>query len=288
MKRVGLALGGGGAKGMAHIPLLEVFDEMGVVPSVISGTSIGAIIGAFYASGLSAKQIKAVFDEHVADKDETWLEAIRDREISRTLKFFDVDLRHGGLLKGDKIVRRFGELLSVDSFDELKIPLKIVAADYYKSEEVVIESGDLLSAIRASMGLPGIFTPVKRDDRILIDGGAVNPVPYDLLDDVDIVVAIDILGEVPHDDKGKPNMIDAVLNTITIMQRAILDAKMEMNPPDIYLKLDTTDVDLLDFPKGKELFNRCGEARKSLRHQLAKALQVPESKQPFWKRLGSK
>lgn len=285
MKTVGLALGGGGAKGMAHLPMLDVLDEMGVVPSVISGTSIGAVIGAFYASGLSAVEIREIFDEYILDKDESWFEAIRDRELSRTLKFFDLDLRHGGLLRGDKIVRRFEELLRVKTFEELSIPLRIVATDYYEASEVVLDSGDLLSAIRASMGLPGIFTPIEREGHILIDGGAVNPVPYDLLGDVDIVIAIDILGDVPHDDKGKPNMIDAVLNTITILQRSILRTKLETHPPDIYLRLDTTDVDLLDFPKGKRLFDRCGEQRVLLQKQLSEALREEEKKPSFWRRL---
>jgi len=281
MKKVGLALGGGGAKGLAHIPVLEVFDEMGIVPTRIAGTSIGAIIGALYASGMRGAEIRKSVDELIRDKDESLLETIRDREISRTLKFFDVDLRHGGLLRGDRVLKLFEKLLKVNTFEELKIPLSIIATDYYKASEVVLEKGDLLSAIRASMGLPGVFTPIEREGKILIDGGAVNPVPYDVLLDMDVVVAVDVTGGVPLDKKGKPNMFDAVLNTFTIMQRTMIDEKLELVPPDIYLKVDTTDIELLGFSEGKELFERCEETCTRLRSQLEAALGEPAKKGLF-------
>ena len=151
---IGLALGGGGARGLCHIAFLKVFDELGIRPKVISGTSIGAVIGSFYAAGLSADEMTNL------------LERVGFVELT---KMMDLNiLSDTALLKGKGVEEFIEENLPVNTFNECRIPLKIVAADFWKREQVIFESGDLIEAIRASMSLPAVFEPVKHEQRVLI------------------------------------------------------------------------------------------------------------------------
>ncbi len=194
--RIGLALGGGGAKGLAHIPILEVLDELGVRPSAIAGTSIGAVIGALYASGVKGREIREGIHEMVFSEGKGEHRALDlPRGLRQILDLIDLDLGSGGLLRGEKFLERIYEDVRARSFEELQTPLKVVATEFWTREEVVFESGELLPAVRASMSLPVLFSPVVRGHRVLMDGGAVNPVPYDLLlDECDFTIAVDVAG----------------------------------------------------------------------------------------------
>lgn len=273
MPKVGLALGGGGARGLAHILLLEQLDDFGVKVDRIAGTSIGAVVGAMYASGKSGSEIREVIEELTMQQADSLKKLWKKRKESfKWVKFFDLNLRGGGILRGDKFIDFLGEEIHASSFDELEIPLKVVATDFYTSEQVVLEEGDLLSAVKASMGLPGVFTPVQRDGHVLMDGGGVNPLPHDLLDDCDVTIAFDVMGYHDGDPDEPPNVFEAVLETFKIMQRSIIAAKRELSPPTIYVKPDISGVDLLEFHKIDKIFEQAGPAVKNLREQLEEHL----------------
>ncbi len=273
MKRVGLALGGGGAKGLAHIPMLEVFDELGIRPHRMSGTSIGSIIGALYASGISGQRIREGVDRMVISKGDSFKQALKKKDVLKWLEFLDIEFGNRGMFKGDKFIEFLYASMGADSFDDLEIPLKVVATDYWSSEQVVLDSGPLLPAVKASMGLPGVFTPVKIDNRVLIDGGGVNPVPHDLLDDCDVTVAIDVMGNLQNTKGKAPNVFRAVLGTFDIMQNSIIAEKMKQHPPDIYIKPDIVGVDILEFFKAEDVYRQTAPAAEELRKALEDVLE---------------
>ena len=279
MKKIGLALGGGGAKGLAHILMLEVFDELGICPHRISGTSIGAVIGALYASGTSGKQIREKVRSMIVSKEEFFRDALKRKDVFRWIKFLDVELGRGGLFKGEKFMEYLYAAIGVSTFEELKIPLKIVAADFWKSGQVIFDSGELLPAVKASMGLPGIFTPAVINDRILIDGGSVNPLPYDILGDCDITVAVDVMGHMRSQGKHKmPNLFRVISGTFDIMQNSIIAEKLKKNPPDIYIKPGITGVDILEFYKAEEIYLQSAPAAYELRERLQLLLESGHEK----------
>ena len=140
MKKIGLALGGGGARGLAHIPMLEVFDELGIRPHRIAGTSIGAVMGALYASGISGAEIRAGVHSMLKSPDESFRKVLQRKGSFKWLQFLDVEFGHGGLLKGDKFIDFLYEAMRVSRFEDLRIPLNVVATDFYSSEQVVILS----------------------------------------------------------------------------------------------------------------------------------------------------
>ena len=242
MKKIGLALGGGGAKGLCHIAFLKVLDEMGVRPAVISGTSIGAVIAGFYAAGVSGAQLEQVV------KDMGFM------DLYKMLLDFSI-LSNSAIYKGKGVEDFLARVIPAQTFAETKIPLKIVATDFWNRREVVLASGSLITAIRASIAVPALFEPVQLDGKILIDGGAVNPLPYDLLRrECDVTIAIDVSGEktfAPEDPV--PNMVENILSTFQIMQASIVAAKKEVSPPDIYVKPALTNIRVLDFYRYKEI-----------------------------------
>jgi NTE family protein len=273
MKKIGLALGGGGAKGLAHIPLLETLDEMGVRPHMISGTSIGAIMGAIYASGISGADIRKGVSRLLISKEDSLKDVLTQKELLRWFDFIDPDFGRGGLFKGERFLRYLFDLTQKTTFDELEIPLKIVATDYWTSDEVVMETGDLISAVKASMSLPGIFTPVERDGLILIDGGGVNPVPYNLLTETcDIVIAIDVLGKRMPGKHKMPWKFDAVISTFQIMQESIVAEKLGRQRPDIYIKPEIDNVEILEFFKVDKIYEQTKPAQAQLREALEKVM----------------
>jgi NTE family protein len=274
--RLGLALGGGGARGLAHIPILELLDEMRIRPCCIAGTSIGAVMGALYASGLSGSEIRSLVRETIISKSDSPLEIFKD--IKRLIKFLDIDFMGPGIFKGDSIMKYLYDAIEIEDFDKLEIPLKVVTTDFWASRQVVISSGNLLQGVKASMGLPGLFTPVKYGDRILIDGGGVNPVPWDVLDECDVIVAVDVLGYAESVSDSPPNAVKAVLNMFDIMQKSIVEARIESNGPDIYIKPEIKNIGILEFNRAEEMY-ACAEASRSeLKEKLMKYYpEIPSS-----------
>jgi len=272
-KRIGLALGGGGARGLCHIAFLEALDEMGIRVSMISGTSIGSLIGAFYASGFSGSVIRER------------LNSIRFKDIIEM-----VDLKLFGtksLVKGQGVKEFLQKNLPVHTFDELKIPLKIVATDFWAQKQVILEKGDLASAVMASICIPAVFEPVLIDRHILVDGGIANNVPFDILKEHNrIIVAIDVAGsgEVPEGAK-KPHIVENLMLSFEILQKALLDEKLKYNRPDILVKPSLKDIGILEFHKSKEILASVENDVIQFKRDLEDLFKAKESPKTFWQRL---
>jgi NTE family protein len=268
--RVGIALGGGGAKGLAHIPMLEVLDELGITPYRIAGTSIGAIIGCLYASGMSGSAIRKLVGNLTVSDKKSWLESLFSKDFWRGIELIEPRLGQGGLIDSDAFIAFLHEKIHVSRFNQLKIPLSIVATDFWEREQVVFDSGDLMIAVKASMAVPGLFNPVKYKNRVLVDGGLVNPVPYDLLlKDCDLVIAIDVLGHRTPDTNNGPSYFETMFNAFQIMQAATMHEKLQNHQPDIYIKPDLHDIRVLDFYKAEEIYRQAESSRKNLYRSLS-------------------
>jgi len=264
---IGLALGGGGAKGLAHISMLEVIDEFGIKPSRIAGTSIGAIVGLLYASGISAKALR----EEIQSVSHVEKNGFSDRimTIVNWLPLVEVNWKGGSLLKVDTFLDDLMDHVKVSTFEELRMPLKVVAADFWSRDEVVFESGDIRSAVHASMALPGVFEPAIVDGRVLVDGGVTNPLPYDLImDECDVTIAIDVMGNRTESAGLVPSLPESIFNTFQIMQNSILRQKIAVRPPDIYIRPDIVDILMLEFYEGEKIFAQAGAAADQLRREL--------------------
>jgi NTE family protein len=267
--RIGLALGGGGARGLAHIPIVEVLDELALRPACLAGSSMGAVIGLLYAAGKSGAQIKRLIDDFVVRESESPFEALRRFENFRWMEFLDPDLGNGGLLSGGKFVDYLQQAIQRTRFEELQIPLKIVAADFWNRTQVVFERGELAPALQASIAIPGLFTPVIHEGRALVDGSAVNPVPYDLLQDAcDTIIAVDVQGTWTPSDDLRPSLFDAAMGSSLIMQEAMVRARLRNRPPTIYVKPQLRDIRVLDFDKADTIYAQTTSARESLRQRL--------------------
>ena len=273
MRKLGVALGGGSAKGLAHIPLLEVIDEFGLKPHQIAGTSIGAVIGVLYASGYTGQEIREGINQMSFIEGDNITEVLARKDIFKWFDYIDIDWKGGALLKADKFLTDLMKDIKGSAFEDLKYPLKVVASDFWKRKQVVFESGELRPAIHASMALPGIFTPVVINDQVLVDGGAVNPVPYDLLDECDIVIAVDVMGNRTESNDLIPTFSEAVFNTFQIMQASILKQKLTDHPPDIYIAPEIVDIKMLEFYKANQIFKQAKPAKDLLRREFEKFLE---------------
>ena len=258
MKKFGLCLGGGGARGLCHIAFLKVLDELQLQPCMVSGSSMGAIIGAFYCAGFSGKEIEDLLHE------------IGLKEIQKMLDF--ALLSRSSLIKGKGVEKFLREKLPVKEFSELEIPLKIVATDFWRESMVVFDKGKLVPAIRASISIPALFDPVIINDAVLIDGGVFNNLPYDILhEECKYVVAIDVSGSRSIPEKlKKPNWLDNIFSTLNIMQQAIVDYQMKIKEPDIYIKPELKDFGILEFDKAEQILESVKDDVEQFRHKLKK------------------
>lgn len=268
--KVGIALGGGGVRGLAHIPILQVLDDLQVRPAVISGTSMGAIIGALYASGMSAREIRDMVTGHLILSDDSWRDVIEKRAaLLELVHAFKPAFSVSGLANAPGILNFLLSEIKANSFEDLQIPLLVVAADYWSAEEVVFDKGNLLPALQASMAVPGVFSPVCLEGRVLVDGGAVNLVPYDLLTPrADFIIAVNVDRVRTAGEPEIPNALEAVLGTFDIMQEAMLADKLKRLKPDVYVWPQIRDVRMLDFGKIEEVFAQAAPAAEELRKEL--------------------
>jgi NTE family protein len=267
---VGLALGGGGARGIAHILMLEVFDELGIKPSVIAGTSIGALYGAAYASGLSAKQIRAYTDETLGRRFDLarQLFAARSEPVNRLLRFVPV---RNSLLNPAALLDLIYPGHVAKDFADLVIPLKIVATDLASHEARVLTSGPLRSAVAASVAIPVLFSAVMLSERMLVDGGLVNPLPYDLIEsEADISVAIDVTGATGEAEfSPRPTPVEVLVQSIQILQKSITKERLRYKRPDIYIEVDVDRFGALEFHRPQEILAAAEPAKEMLKRELS-------------------
>lgn len=272
MQKIGIALGGGGARGLAHIIMLSVLDDLGIRPHAMAGTSIGAVIGVFYAGGLSARQIRKQI-QYLTALPESFQEAFKEKRLFGWFDFIDLRFTRNSIFKIDKFLDHIDETLGISRLEDLPIPLKVVATDFWGHSEVVLDSGPLEEAVAASFAIPGIFKPITQNGRVLVDGGMVNPVPYDLLqDDCDIVIAIDVITPRRKKRELSPSFTDSVFNAFQIAEKTIVRQKLKHRPPTIYIEPHIEDVLALEFHKADEIYAQAEPARDELKAALEKLL----------------
>lgn len=270
---IGLALGGGGARGLAHILMLEAFDELGLRPNVIAGTSIGAIMGAAYASGIPASALRTHTRELLAQRFGLMREVFAERPLQRLRGLFSGST---SLFDAEAVLNLILPKGVAADFESLDIPLKIVASNFYDQEAQIFTSGPLRTAVAASMALPAIFKPVVIDNRALIDGGLTNPLPYDLLlGETDIVVAIDVSGApVPDPRRNYPSAVEALFASAFLFERTIVREKLKSQQPDILVPAGTSHFQILDIMKVDEIMAAAEPAKERLKAQLSRVLSV--------------
>jgi NTE family protein len=265
---VALVLGSGGAAGLAHIAMLRVFEEQGIRPKEVAGTSIGAIIGTLYAAGMSVDEIEALFREFGESALNPFAGMFSGGGPPSLRDLIEIDLGNGSLLDSNRFVEFAAERMDAESFDDLALPMSIVATDFWSGEARVFDSGELLPALRASMAVPGVFAPIESGDDLLIDGGASNPLPTNLVADHDVIVAIDVTGSRRPDSGEQPNISDLLFSSFEIMQQSILRARLREHPADIYIKPGLDDIRMLHFDRVDEILERTRPAARELAERL--------------------
>lgn len=270
--RIGLALGGGGARGLAHVHVLEALDEMGLPVAAITGTSIGAIIGAGYAAGLSGREVRETVSASFAKSADVWAKIWQLRPKSFS------DLFGGGLVQFDaeKTLELFLPPAVPDDFAALRIPYAVVAADFYACQEVEISSGPLRKAIAASIALPIVFRPVELDGRVLIDGGVVNPLPFDKLPvDVDLVIAVDVVGmPVRPPNRPVPNATESIFGASQILMQTVIAEKLKSRAPDVLIRPPVDLFRVLDFLKATAILKSTAVVKDDVKRQVEAALEA--------------
>ncbi|MDE2247946.1 MAG: patatin-like phospholipase family protein [Xanthomonadaceae bacterium] len=236
--KIGLALGGGAAKGFAHIGVIKMLEASGIHPAVVAGTSAGSVVGALYASGMDAFQMQQV----AFGLDEA--------------KIRDVRLFSGGLVRGKALEDYVNQLVNQQPIERLKLPFAAVATELETGQRTVFVRGNTGQAVRASCSVPGVFEPVSIRRKHYVDGGVVSPIPVDAARQLgaDFVIAVDISA---RPDGGNPQgMLNIVGQSITIMGRQL--ARQEIARADVVIRPDLSGIGPTDFEQ-KNLAILAGE-----------------------------
>jgi NTE family protein len=193
-KKVGLALGSGSARGWAHIGAIEAIEEAGIPIHCIAGTSIGSFVGAVYSTGdlRSLKDFALQMD---------W---------KKVMSYFDVVFPKSGFMDGKKVHELFSIHTDAKTFDDFKIPISMIATNIRSGKKVIINSGNIIEGIRASVSVPGVFTPVKRGNDWLVDGGLIDPIPVSVVKEMgaDFVIAVDLNSDIVSPEQKKLRKVD--------------------------------------------------------------------------------
>lgn len=267
-----LALGGGGARGLAHIAVLEALDDMGRKPAAIAGTSIGALIGAAYAAGMSGRQIRRFVIALAHHRAEVFRRLVATR-ASMLGSLLNIGFGSAPLVDAEKFCDQFLPERVPDDFDALAIPLTVVATDLHRRQQAVLSCGALRPALAASIALPPVMRPVVVDGRVLIDGGATNPLPFDqLVGRADVVVAVDISGVPPERRRDVPTPWECLFATILVMGSAITAEKVKHGPPDLIVRPPVGAFRALDFLKASAILRASEPVKAELKEKLADLL----------------
>ncbi len=270
--RIGVALGGGSARGLTHIPYIEAMDEIGLRPSVIAGTSIGALIGSGWANGMSGAELRehsfAVLGTMRIIASRLWGAQVRNLG-----SFFQGGFN--GPLDARKVVDAFLPEPFPHDFKDLKVPLFVVATDFQSWHQTVFDSGPLRDAIAGSIAIPSLFRPVPFANHLLVDGGVVNPLPLDqAAADTDILVGIDVNGD-PSEQLGKTNhsMIDVWFGSAQIMMHSLTAHMMAAYPPDIYVRPHLGLFGALEFWRVREIIAHVERDKDNFKRSLERRVE---------------
>ncbi|MEM7634486.1 MAG: patatin-like phospholipase family protein [Pseudomonadota bacterium] len=269
--RIGLALGGGAARGIAHIQILHAFDELGIKPHRMSGTSIGALVGAGYAGGLSAAEI----EDHSRMVLSNRLDAARRAFSSGRGGLMDLinfNPLASPILEGLQLVKLVLPAAVPDDLAKFSIPLTIVTTDFYNMSEVTFSSGDPVPAIAASIAIPGVISAPKRNTT-LIDGGCVNPVPISHLQaDCDIVAGVNVIGKPRPSSGSAARTTDLLSGAMQIQQQKIARLQRESLRCDIWIEPAISQFRIHDFFRFEDIMSAARPARDEIKRALEFAL----------------
>lgn len=269
MKTFALALGGGGARGLAHIAVVEALDDMGVKPAAIAGTSIGALVGAAYAAGMRGHDIRHHAIAFAHDRSEAVRRLLAAR-AGKLTDWFSGGWSVAAQLDAEKFCAHFLPAAVPADFAALHIPLTVVATDLHRRQEAAFTSGPLRPALAASMAIPGLFRPVTVDGRIYIDGGATDPLPFDqLIGRADCIVAVDVFGAPEPERVDLPNAWESMFTALLIMGGAIVAAKHAHAAPDLVIRPNVTIFRTLDFYRASAILRAADAAKAEVKEKLA-------------------
>lgn len=259
IKKVGLALGGGAARGLAHIGVLQVLEREGIPIDMIAGTSIGALIGTIYARGNDAAQTKKL---------------ALDLIPKRFAFLIDPALPRTGLIRGRRLQSTLRSTIGHITFEELKIPLACVATDIDNGEEVVINHGPVWEAVWASSTIPLLMAVAKYQGRYLVDGGLVNPVPVSVLKEMgaDVIIAVSVphrrnLGEV-----REPNILSVMMQTIYIANYRV--AQSSLTGANIIIEPRVEHIAFTEFKRAEECIRLGGQAAQDAIPEIKSCIQA--------------
>lgn len=292
--KVGLVLSGGGAKGLAHIGALKALEDAGVRIDYIGGTSMGAVIGGLYASGYTAQQLDSIFkvtnfniliQDDLPRSAKTFYEKEDTEKYAITLPFDDFQIKFpSGLSKGQNIYNLMSRLTmhvsEVEDFADLHIPFFCIAVDIETGEEVILDKGSLSRVISASGAIPSIFSPVKIEDRLLIDGGVANNYPVEELKrrGADIIIGVDVQDSLASREELK-SVFD-ILNQVNNFQ-TIADMKEKSRLTDIYIRPDISNFTILGFDKGQAIIDSGKVATVKFSEELQKIAARQQKRERF-------
>jgi NTE family protein len=272
MKTFALALGGGGARGLAHIAAIEAIEEIGQRPAAIAGTSIGALIGAAYAAGMRGRDIRRHVTALAHNRAETTRRLIQAR-AGGLAELLTGGFRQATLIDAEKFCAQFLPEAVPEDFSALAIPLTVVATDLYRRREVAFSAGPLRPVLAASVALPGLMRPVAIAGRILIDGGATDPLPFEhLRGRADIVVALDISGVPAEDRADMPSAFECLYATVLVMGSAIVAAKLKHAAPDLMLRPNIGLFRTLDFYRASAILRAAEPLKAEIKEKLGRLL----------------
>lgn len=271
----GLALGGGGARGLAHIKILQALDEFAIRPKVIAGTSMGALVGSLYAAGMTGLEV----EDYARDIFSKRTELLKRLYGNRPPKWINlINFTTPAMLNAETFFEMILPPTLPENFEQLSIPFHAVTTDFYTQETYVVSKGPLMPAIAASSALPALLTPVELDGRVLIDGGFVNPLPFDVIaDQVDLTIAVDVTGE-PARLAGKiPGSMQTLIGASQIMLRSLTNAMIKLKQPDILIQPTVGRYNVLDYFKIEDILLQSESAADQLRRALEKHLKIVDA-----------
>jgi NTE family protein len=271
--RIGVALGGGGARGLAHIAMLEAFDELGIKPHRMAGTSMGALVGAAYASGLCARDLREHAQITLANRVKL-ARRLLSRSDASLAALISFESFGPMMVNGLRLTQLFFPRGVVENLEETEIPFTVCATDYFDRKEIVIGKGNLREAVAASIAIPGLIAAPRIHDRFVIDGGMVNPVPIShIKKHVDLTVGIDVTGGPVPGGPRRPTNTELIFGASQIMQRQIALLRKRDNPPDISIEPSVEQFRVLEFFKIRSILAAAEPAKERLKRQLAMAIE---------------
>jgi len=269
-KTLALALGSGGARGLAHIAVIEALDELGVRPVAIAGTSIGAAVGAAYAAGMDGKAMRRLAIQVAHARSETIAGLVSARAAGA---LFSAALANPMLLDARKLAAAFLPPEIPENFAALKIPLTVLATDLYERCAVAFTAGGLRDAISASMAVPGLVRPVEIGGKVLVDGGAVEPLPFRyLVGHADAILAVDVTGGTRDRPREIPDPWECLFTTLQIMGRAIVNEQLKHGAPDILIRPNLGAFRMLDFFRASAILRAADAVKAEVKAQVGKLL----------------